>query len=206
MLDSVAQEQRVSKLDVQSELYRNQYLINAIVNKNRDALSELYRRTVSKLYAISYSVLSSQQDAEEIVCDVFMYVWQNAHVYDRRRAHVLGWLTVITRHRAIDRFRRRLTSPPVDDYQGVERPLVSGLKSPEAFLAQFQDRSAVRCALARLSPLRRKLIGLAFFQGLTHEEMALTLGLPAGTVKSHIRRAIMILRGALHRDAISYLR
>ena len=135
----------------------------------------------------------------KIVCDVFVYVWQNSHLYDAGRGTVMGSLSVITRHRAIDRIRQRRHTVSLDDdsAHAFSRNLTANTESPDQFLARFEETGLVYRALALQSPLKRRLIELAFLGGLCHEEIAASTGLPLGTVKSHIRRTLKSMRTTL---------
>jgi RNA polymerase sigma-70 factor (ECF subfamily) len=110
----------------------------------------------------------------------------------------MAWLAVMTRNRAVDRLRQRRSMLSLD---AKGNPELASLQvegpGPEEILTTFQTGSVVRRALAALPPERRELLGLAFFQGLSHQEIAAAVGLPLGTVKSHVRRALASLQAAL---------
>ncbi len=174
-------------------------LMSRIAVGDKIALSSLYESTVAQVLAMARAVLRSKEDAEEIVCDVYVHVWQRASDFDAGRGNVMGWLLIMARNRAIDRIRRRRNSVSLDDEReaGLASSLVSAEPGPDEVLSQFQSGSAVHRALAALTPLRRRLLGLAFFRGLSHQEIAESLGMPLGTVKSHVRRALNALQTAL---------
>jgi RNA polymerase sigma factor (sigma-70 family) len=173
-------------------------LIERIAGGDRDALGELYDLTVSKLFALAHLILQNSADAEEIVCDVYTQVWQSAARYQGERGAVMGWLLVICRTRALDlnrrnRLRARLAcreTPPADEEPQEQI-------GPEDILDLIKLGTAVHEALTKLTPLRRRLVALAFFKGLSHGEIAAACRLPVGTVKSHIRRALAELRAEL---------
>lgn len=174
-------------------------LIEAITLKQERALTELYARTMSHIYAVAYRVLRSKQDAEEIVCDTFSYIWDHAKRYDRRRCSVIGWLAVITRNRAIDRARKRRLEISMDDEQslGWRASVIAEIKNPDEVLTQIQESMAVRSAMALLSPVHFKLVSLSFFHDFTHQEISEVLAMPQGTVKSHVRRGLIAMRTAM---------
>lgn len=178
---------------------RLEALVHAMARGEQAAFSSLYQQTVAQIFAIARCMLRSKEDAEEIVCDVYTFAWQRAHKYDCTRGSVMAWLSVMTRNRAVDRLRQRRATLSLDDdkHDELKKSLVSDTLGPEQILALFQSGTAVHGALAALSPQRRQLIGLAFFQGLTHEEIAAVVGMPLGTVKSHVRRALAVLQGEL---------
>lgn len=174
-------------------------LVTRIAAGDKASLSMLYETTVAQVMALSRAVLRIKEDAEEIVCDVYVHVWQHAADFDASRGSVMAWLLIVTKNRAIDRIRRRRNHVSLDDERDVSlaSTLVSGELAPEEILAQFQSGSAVHRALASLTPLRRRLLGLAFFRGLSHQEIADSLNMPLGTVKSHVRRALTTLETVL---------
>jgi len=176
-------------------------LVQAMADGDRAALSVVYELTVAQVYAISRGVLRSREDAEEIVCDVYTCAWQRAHTYDSSRGSVMAWLAVMTRNRAIDRVRQR-RDPSLLEAMRMDAlsSLVGEVPGPEEVLARFQSGSAIHRALRSLSPQRRYLLGLAFFRGLSHQEIAAATRMPLGTVKSHLRRALAALHGELAID------
>ena len=185
------------------DAHRLEAVLRAMARGNQAALSQLYEQTVAQVHAIAMRLLRCKEDAEEVVCDVYAHVWQNARSYDSQRGTVMAWLAVMTRNRAVDRLRqRRDTLSLDDDRQGALAASLAGeALGPEQVLAQFQSGTAVHSALRSLSAQRRYLLGLAFFEGLSHQEIADATRIPLGTVKSHLRRALAALQGELSVDA-----
>jgi RNA polymerase sigma-70 factor (ECF subfamily) len=149
-------------------------------------------------------VLRNAADAEEVVCEVYTQVWQSAAQYDRTRGGVMGWLLTICRSRAIDRGRRnrtRLQASSTFEATGAHRD--SAAPNPEDLLTLVQQGTSIHRALEQLTPIRRELVSLAFFRGLSHEEIAIESNLPIGTVKSHIRRALATLRSELDKAHVA---
>ena len=174
-------------------------LVGRIAAGDRAALSMLYESTVAQVVGLARAVLRSKEDAEEVVCDVYVHVWQRAADFDATRGNVMAWLLIMAKNRAIDRIRQRRNTVSLDDEReaGLASTLVSAELKPDEILSQFQSGGAVHRALASLTPLRRRLLGLAFFRGLSHQEIAESLAMPLGTVKSHVRRALTTLQSAL---------
>ncbi len=174
-------------------------LVDAMAAGNDAALSVLYQHTVSKVFAIACGVLRSKEDAEEVVCDVYTHAWLRAGSFDAGRGSVMAWLAVMARNRARDRLRQRRELASLDDGRSDAdgAPLMIDALGPEQILARFQSGTALYCALKSLTAQRRQLLSLAFFQGLSHREIADAVGLPLGTVKSHVRRALATLQCAL---------
>jgi RNA polymerase sigma-70 factor (ECF subfamily) len=170
-------------------------LIARIAQADQTAMGLLYDATVAKLYAVARLILRNSHDAEEATCDAYTQIWHEAHRYDTARANVMGWMLVMCRARAVDLLRRRRVRERVaqryaDDAQD---DFVGGA---DDLLQSLQSGSRVRDALETLPEVRRRAVAMAFLQDLSHEEIAVALELPIGTVKSHIRRGLTALRAA----------
>jgi RNA polymerase sigma-70 factor (ECF subfamily) len=168
-------------------------LIEAMAHGNERALEQLYDATVGKLYALASAILRSVEDAEEVVCATYAYAWANAARFDDVRGNVLGWLLMLCRSRALDRLRQRRAAQLPEGSAEIES-IAGEDDQPDDLLALLQQRSRVRTAVAQLTPVRRRLIALAFLQDLSHQQIAERTGLALGTVKSHLRRALAQLR------------
>jgi RNA polymerase sigma-70 factor (ECF subfamily) len=180
-------------------LERLEDLVHDMAGGDSAALSRVYEQTVAQIFAIARGMLRCKEDAEEVVCDVYTHAWQRANTYDSSRGTVMAWLAVMTRNRAVDRLRQRRDALSLDDdrHGALAASLAGEALGPEQVLTQFQSGSAVHRALQSLSSQRRVLLGLAFFRGLSHQEIADATGMPLGTVKSHLRRALAALQGEL---------
>jgi RNA polymerase sigma-70 factor (ECF subfamily) len=164
-----------------------------------DALAELYDSTVARILALARAMLRNQADAEELVCDVYERAWLRADTFDATRGTVLAWLLTNCRSQALDRLRKRRAL--LRKHEAFSRePEEASVAGPEDLLGRFQSGHAVHAALASLTPLRQKMLELAFFRGLSHREIAEELDMPLGTVKSHLRRALLELRERLELD------
>ncbi len=171
-------------------------LVGAMAAGDDAALSVLYQNTVAQVFAIARGVLRSKEDAEEVVCDVYTHAWLRASSFDAGRGSVRAWLAVMARNRALDRLRQRRDLVSLDEERGDAdgAPFMIDAFGPEQILARFQSGTALHRALKSLTAQRRQLLSLAFFQGLSHQEIADAVGLPLGTVKSHVRRALAALQ------------
>lgn len=163
---------------------------------NERALEDLYDATVGKLYALASAILRRDEDAEEVVCATYAYAWANAARYEHQRASVLGWLMMMCRSRALDLLRQRRADKASIDVAELDDLRDEG-DGPDDILCLMQQHSRVHAALSTLTPERRRLVSLAFLQDLSHQEIAVATGLPLGTVKSHVRRALTQLREQL---------
>ena len=155
---------------------------------------------MAKVHTLVKAIVRSAADAEEVTCDVYMQAWQTASQFDASRGTVMAWLLMMARSRALDSLRRQRSRARLFGEPSIheELPDLAESVSPERMLSLFQTGSAVHTALEELPPERRRLIGLAFFDDLSHAEIAELTGLPIGTIKSHLRRALHTLRAALY--------
>jgi RNA polymerase sigma-70 factor, ECF subfamily len=174
-------------------------LIERIAIGQQAALNELYDLTVAKLFGLARLILRNSADAEEVVCDTYAQIWESARRFEAGRGSVLGWMLTICRSRALDLLRqRRSRARTAEGFERESQVNEEGDHAgPEVLLQALQRGSSVQRAMAALPPVRRELVALAFLQGLSHQEIVERTGLPLGTVKSHIRRALTVLREEL---------
>lgn len=168
-----------------------------LASGDQDALGELYDRHGRLIYSLALRILRDQSDAEDTVQEVFSQAWRQASRYDGTRASVIGWLLNLTRSRAIDRLRGRRSRPEPAADDSALRDLPDALVPVDEQLAWANRAAQVRAALEGLTVLQRVAIELAFFEGLTHAEVADRLELPLGTVKTRIRQGLLTLRDRL---------
>ena len=171
--------------------------IAGIVRHDERALLALYEATLPRVYGLVLRLVRRSQLAEEVAEDVFFQVWRQAPRFDPARGRPLTWLLGMARSRAIDAIRReaRFQHEELD-----EQALPISAPSADAgdkLLAVAQGHAELHRALLLLKPQPRQLVALAFFNGLSHEEIASQTALPLGTVKSQIRRALITLRETL---------
>ncbi len=171
-------------------------LVGKIAAGDQAAFRAFYEATVDRCVGIAMSVLKSQVWADDCVADSFVQVWRTAAQFDASRGHALAWLTMLCRTRAIDRLRKEqaqlitaaelLRETPADD--GDDR------------FGDMQPTGALKHALGQLSHEQRRALELTYFQGLSNTEIAKVTGWPLGTTKSHVRRALSVLRKELIDD------
>jgi RNA polymerase sigma-70 factor (ECF subfamily) len=175
-------------------------LVAAIGNGEQRALERFYRKTLGRVFGLALRIVRCRATAEEVAEDVYVQIWHSAASYDPRRGSPLAWALTITRSRAIDALRRA-DEAIVDPDPGTRADaLTEPTPGLQDLLQATQQNAALHAALARLRPEQRQLLSLAFFRGLTHPEIVAASGLPLGTVKSHIRRALGVLRDDLGPD------
>ena len=169
-------------------------LILGVARRDPTALLALYDRHGRVAFALAYRVLGDAQTAEEVVQDAFLLVWRHAASFDAALGEVRGWLLTIVHHRAIDA-RRRLGRRAAVGLDTVEWKLAT----PDAWgeVVRGLERDEVRAAVAALPEEQRRAIELAYFEGLTHREIAVRTGTPLGTAKGRIRLGLRRLRDSL---------
>jgi len=172
-------------------------LIARCARGDQVALAALYDATAAQVNGLALRILADREMAEEVTGDVFLQVWRSAASYDVQRGSPLAWLFTLARSRAIDRLRacagERRQSVPFELGSDPE----SDEPGPEEDASLTQRRRIVRAALERLAPEQRRALEMAFFEGLSHSEIAAALDAPLGTVKTRIRLALGRLREVL---------
>lgn len=171
-----------------------QALLVRIGRGDAQALEELYRRYATPLYSFVCRILSDRSDAADVLQECFCRVWKRAATYDPARSRPFTWVVMLMRGLCLDRLRQRTSRE-----RGLQRLLEeSGEPEPQSSTVEnlfFAERSArVRRALDALSEIERRCIELSFFNGVPHAEIAKMLGMPLGTIKSRLRRALLRLR------------
>ena len=175
-------------------------LVNRVSRADQEALAALYDATVSRVYSLARSITRNLQCAEEVTEDVYWQVWRQALRFDRRRGAVLAWLLTLARSRALDHLRKRDPAFSHPEPRTLVDETGDVLANPAERVGAAQQERSLNAALERIEPLPRQLLALAFYRGLTHDEIAQQTHLPLGTVKSHLRRAMHTLRGLLAHD------
>lgn len=177
-------------------------LIEAMGRGDERAAAQLYDRHSGVLFALAVRIVGEGADAEDVVLDAFTQAWNTASRYESHRGSVIGWLLTITRTRALDvvraRGRRAKAVDAASRSMGDEPIAVAGASASAADVVEQNERaSAVTSAMSVLSGQQRHAIELAFFEGLTHTEIAEKLGEPLGTIKTRIRLGMLKLRDVL---------
>jgi len=168
-----------------------------VARGDHDALAELYDRHARPVYSLALRILQDRADAEDVVQEAFAQAWAQAARYDVQRGVVAAWLLTLARSRAIDRLRSRRARP---DRAGGETPVADvadAAATPDLQLLSAEQVGRVRAALRDLPALQRVTLELAYYEGLSHAEIAEQLEQPLGTVKTRIRQGMIRLREAL---------
>jgi RNA polymerase sigma-70 factor, ECF subfamily len=170
-----------------------QQLIRRASRGDTAAFAKLYAQTAPKLFGIALRIIGRREEAEEILQEAFVALWERSADYDATKGSVIGWLTTIVRHFAIDYIRRRAVRP--ESRSVPEEVLVSFAASGAA--DQGAELGALRRCLAELDEQPRRAVLLAYLYGFTREEIAAGLAVPLGTVKTWIRRSVARLKRCL---------
>ena len=173
----------------------------ARINKgDQQAFSQLYDHTSTLLYTLALRILGSREEADELLQDVYLEVWRKVARYDVGRGTPVAWLITLTRSRAIDRLRARAArgyqSATAQDESAAARVRDLG-PSPFETQADQELRMAVGTAMTGLPPAQQQAIELAYYEGLSHVEIAARLNQPLGTVKTRIKLGMSKLRETL---------
>lgn len=165
-------------------------LVSAIRGGDQSAMATLYDRYSSIVYSVALRVLADTGAAEDVLQEVFMQLWRNPTAFDASRGSLGAWLAVITRNRSIDALRKRRSETDIDDViVSVQPDLASEAERTRAL-------EKVRGVLGSMPVSQRTALELAFFEGLTHTEIAGKTGEPLGTIKTRIRSGLLTIRKA----------
>jgi RNA polymerase sigma factor (sigma-70 family) len=183
-------------------IHDDTWLVSQIAQHNKVALSQLYDRYASRLYALAYRILGIPEETEEVVLDVFSQVWRNAaSSYNRDRSRVDTWLFMLTRSRSLDRLR--VLQRQVKPVEAVTDALTTASPNPlpEEELLMQERRDLVLAALKQLPAEQKFVLELAYYKGMTHAEIAAYTGKSMGTIKTRIRLGLSKLRGILDSES-----
>jgi RNA polymerase sigma-70 factor (ECF subfamily) len=167
-------------------------LLSAIRSGDEGAMALLYDRYSSIVYAVALRVLADTAAAEDILQEVFMQLWRSPGNFDASRGSLGPWLAVIARNRAIDLLRKRHPQSDIDDVVVSVEPDMAG----DAERARTME--LVRGAMGAMPSPQRSALEMAYFEGLTHTEIAAKTGEPLGTIKTRIRTGLLALRKAVN--------
>jgi len=166
------------------------------------ALAELYDRNARLVFSLALRILQNRADAEDVVQDVFAQVWAQAGRYDNTRGAVAAWMLTMARSRAIDKLRSRSARPEIASEARVVEDVPDAAVRQDLQLLSAEQVETLKGAVNELPAAQRVALELAYYEGLTHAEIADRLSEPLGTVKTRIRQAVIRLREALSHTGV----
>lgn len=169
-------------------------LIRRVADGDQEALGQLYDATSAFVHGLARRILRDASAAEEVTIEVYTQVYQQAWRYDAGRGTPLAWLLTMARSRALSSLRREALRATWETPMEEGPDLAASIAGPDEFSIASETRRVVLKALAGLSHDQRRSIEMAYYLGLSHREIAERLGQPLGTVKTHIRRGMLLLR------------
>jgi RNA polymerase sigma-70 factor (ECF subfamily) len=173
----------------------NADLVKLAANGDEAAFGILYSRLAPGLYGMAFRMMNDAKEAEDVLQEGFTYIWRKANNYDPARSSAYAWAVMIVRNKAIDRLRARQRGDRLREKVTSEAGSFAERDDSSAQVPLSRERNAeVREALKKIAPEQRQAVELAFFSGLTHEQIAEQLGAPLGTIKARIRRGLLRLR------------
>lgn len=168
------------------------------------AFAQLYQSTSSKLFGVALRIVRREDWAEEVVQECYVNIWNHSATYQVGLSAPMTWMTSIVRNRCLDWLRRPNFEDATDDnsvFEAVESPE----PGPLALLEQSTEAGAIARCMGSLDEKQKQAISMAFFDGLTHAELAERLGQPLGTVKTWVRRGLVRLKDCLGTNGINNL-
>lgn len=174
-----------------------QALIAGILKQDQRAFSALFKVMSARVLSLALRITGNIQLAEEVTEDTFFQIWRQAPRFDPTRGTAKTWILTIARSRALDARRKVQPFASEPDFETDVENNSQHPDNPCDLLSAVEENQMLYSVINALEPIPRQLITLAFFKGLSHEEIAIHVQLPLGTVKSHLRRAIVKLREAL---------
>lgn len=172
-------------------------LMKNLLRQDVNAFEQLYDRHSRTVYALVLRILQQAATAEEVVQDVFLQLWRNAAAFDAERGPFTPWLLTLARNRALDHLRLKSERQRRREDQTDELPTVASAPEYERELDERRRVERVRSLMGGLLPQQKRAIELAYFEGLSHSEIAEKLKEPLGTVKSWIRNGLLRLKEGL---------
>lgn len=173
-------------------------IVVRVAGGDEQALAELYDLTSRYVYIVANRILNRPEEAEEVTLAVYQQVWRLAGSFDPTRCQAQAWLGMMARSRALDRWRSMRARARLDGgVDAAELDVADGGDTPERAAGRLEDRRRLEGAMEGLTEEQRKMVRLAFFEGLSHIEIANRERLPLGTVKTRIRLSLQKMREVL---------
>jgi RNA polymerase sigma-70 factor (ECF subfamily) len=196
MIEKSSNPIRASERSLNSDLDRlqaanDEFLLERVRANDQKAMADIFDRYGSLVYSVSLRVLKDPGQAEDVMQEIFFQLWKNPNTFVQGRGSLGAWLAVVARNRAIDVLRRRKPTDSVDEVVLISKTNISSEIERNIMVEKIRD------LMKSLPSEQQKSVELAFFEGLSHAEVAAKTGDPLGTVKTRIRLALISLRKAI---------
>jgi RNA polymerase sigma-70 factor (ECF subfamily) len=185
----------IGRLPSQCERTHVADLLARVSERDVEAFAKLYNVCAPTLFGLALRVMRKREWAEDVLQDSFIKIWRFAHSYDPDRSSAMTWMATIVKNQALDQLRGTPQTDELPEDFGIDSEFENS--GPDAALQRTTDAACLSASLQQLSPMQRQAIALAYFRGQSHAEIADTLAVPLGTVKSWIRRALSFLKAQL---------
>jgi len=173
-------------------------LLRQIAGSDRAAFAEFYDRHAKLMFSIASKILNYSGEAEDVLQEVFMQIWEKAGKFDPKLGKASSWVAILVRNRAIDRIRASQRRTRLAEEAGAQRiDVVDISDTANAAIHGHEKAELIRSAIVELPVEQRRAIELAYFSGLTQDEISKKLNEPLGTIKARIRRGLLKLRDQL---------
>jgi RNA polymerase sigma-70 factor, ECF subfamily len=182
---------------VNDEASSDAALVRRLLRKDVRAFEQLYDRHSRIVYGLVLRILQQASTAEEVVQDVFLQLWRNAGQYQEGRGPFVPWLLTLARNRALDNLRLKSERQRRREDQTEQLPPIAQMPEYEKALDERRRAEVVRTLIGSLTAPQKRAIEMAYFEGLSHSEIAAALHEPLGTVKSWIRNGLLRLKEGL---------
>lgn len=177
-------------------------LFSRIRTGDAEAFAAFYDRHAGLLFGVALKIMGHGHDAEDVLQDAAVLIWERAPTFDPALGQPVHWAVTLTRNKAIDRLRSRRRRGELADEVAQEPAVEPALESTAVRLTSLaEEAQSIHQAMATLPPDQRQAIELAFFQGMTQQDIATRLDQPLGTIKARIRRGMLALRSLLETDS-----
>jgi len=163
---------------------------------DQDSFADLYDQVAPRLHGLVVRILRDHAQSEEVTQEIFLQVWRTASSFDRTRGSALSWLMTLAHRRAVDRVRSAQAQSVRDGDYELRRDRPTSDPTSEEVEDRWQA-TAVRTAVIDLGPPHQEALEMAYFQGMTHREVSIALGVPLGTAKTRIRDGLRKLRDTM---------
>ncbi len=172
-------------------------LLSATASGDREAFHKLYERSSGKLFGVLLRILKNRQMAEDALQDVYLKIWQKADAYSAEKGKPISWMATIARNRAIDIVRAARPHQTIDEPGDEEEMFKQSGQIAEG--VDVADLESLRFCLGEMKKDDRRYVMMAYYEGFSRDELAEQFGIPAGTIKTRLRRGLIALRACLER-------